>query len=254
MNTIQKSLACLLILAILCALPACASGLQPYEHNKNHSGTDSKGNQFPSSGKTENGNSTNTTAPETTRANTAPQVPASAYQSKVESQTEEWKNYYAKYYDTEIEVVSAVYRFPDESTHRETVQIGYLLENGYGYKTWSIGYVYQYHKSDDIWELIYSPSQYDLVEFDICWNSFPRHWTKSKTDFDYTIDILGIDEDAQTITISYLINDSKYGVKHRREGTQTIRYSLSGSHYEAELEDGATYTIQLDLFGLICYN
>lgn len=273
MNGIQKSLRSLLLLAMICSLSACASKPQSYKQNHNDSSRiDSQTNPPDSSEVSESVSSESSEvsesvyslesseasesvySSETIPADTTPCVPDSMYQSKIQSFTDAWKSLYADSYDTDIDVLPCVYHIPDTSTHRETVQIVYHLENSYGYKDLSIGYVYQYYSSDDIWEQIYAPSSYDSIAFEIYWDNFPRHWSDKKYDFDYTIDILDIDTRTQTITISYVMDDSRYGISHHKEGAQTIGYSLSGSCYYAELVDGFTYPIYFDLYGLICYN
>lgn len=250
MKMIQKSLGFLLLLAMICVLSACTSKSQPNKQTQNNSiRTDSQTNSPTSSEMPESSDSS-----ETIQTNATPHVPEAMYQSEIESGRNYWMNWISSYTLPYYGFNYNVYYTPDESTHREDVCIVYEMNSDYGTKKFSKTYTYQYHASDDIWELIYRPNQYELEEYSLNWENFQRHWYKKCDSFVYSIDVSEVDTATQTFTISYVIKDTRYGTEYHKEGTRTIGYSLSGNSYCAEFEDGYTYTIYLDIYGLICYN
>lgn len=175
-------------------------------------------------------------------------VPEAMYSAEIQSYIDDWT-----YSDkrTDINYDYNVNYIPNKSQHQETVQVDYHFYNDCAYWHSSKSYIYQYYASDDIWERI--DTQSNGHTFDLYWNTFPRHWEETGKNMTYSIDILGFDMSAQTITISYDIDGSLYGTDYHQAGTQTINYRFEDSRYSAEFVDKYSFIIYMDLNGLACY-
>lgn len=233
MNTIRKMMLFLLLLAMIFASTACSSDSESKRKRRtNSSRSDSKNDPF--------------SFMDADLFDTTPHVPEDLYQYYIQ-----W--YKDCYSDSPVEIDFDydVTHIPNESLHQETVQVDYHIKSACGYENYSDSYTYQYYASDDIWEKIDSTTVVGTT-FELNADTFPTHWERSHYDFDYTIDILNIDEKAQTITISYAM-DGPYYNNYHINGTQTIPYSQPQSfYYEAKLVDEHSYTIRLFIDGLEC--
>lgn len=100
---------------------------------------------------------------------------------------------------------------PDSETHIDTVYVEFCFEFDYCTETFGMNLEYQYSRSDDTWTCIRSENpQLVDVTFD---DEFLSGWVFSDSEYKYgdtwewNIEIISLDTNAETVTVSYDITN-----------------------------------------------